>query len=96
MLRNNIYRIIDANINRASEALRVLEDWARYSKDNKQVSEKLKEIRHFINALLPEYSNLVTHRESELDIGKNIKNNSQRKSARDIIRANCTSLQDST
>ena len=95
MLRNDIYRIIDANINRASEALRVLEDWARYSKDNKQISEKLKKIRHFINSLLSEYPNLIRHRESELDIGRDIENNSGRKSVRDIIRANCKRAEES-
>ncbi len=89
MLRNNIYRIIDANINRASEALRVLEDWARYSKDDKQISEKLKKIRHSINHLSSACSDFVMSRESEFDVGQNIENNSKRKSVRDIIRANC-------
>ncbi len=94
MLRNDIYRIIDANINRASEALRVLEDWTRYSKDDKQISEKLKNIRHSLNNILLSYPNLVMNRESEFDIGKNIENNSQRKSIRDIIRANCKRLEE--
>ena len=95
MLRNDIYRILDANINRASEALRVLEDWARYSKDDKQISEKLKKIRHSINALISDYPNLILNRESESDIGKGIKNNSERKSVKDIIRANCKRVEES-
>ena len=95
MLRNNIYRIIDANINRASEALRVLEDWARYSKDDKEISEKLKKIRHSINNLLLSNPNLVMSRESENDVGRDIENNSERKSIRDIIRANCKRLEES-
>ena len=89
MLRNDICRIIDANINHASEALRVLEDWARYSKDDKQISGKLKKIRHSINDLSSRCSNFVMSRESDLDVGKNIENNSRRNSVRDIIRANC-------
>ncbi len=76
MLRNDIYRIIDANINRASEALRVLEDWARYSKDDKQISEKLKNIRHSVNDLSSSCSDFVMSRESEFDVGQNIKNTS--------------------
>ena len=94
MLRNDIYRIIDANMNRASEALRVLEDWARYSKDDKQIAEKLKKIRHSINNILSAHPNLVMHRESEFDVGKEIENNSERKSVRDIIRANCKRLEE--
>src|SRR3990167_8426303 len=94
MLRNDIYRIIDANINRASEALRVLEDWARYAKDNKSISEKLKKTRHSINDLSSACSNFVMSRESEHDIGRDIENSSQRKSIRDIIRANCKRLEE--
>ena len=94
MLRNNIHRIIDANINRSSEALRVLEDWARYSKDDKQISEKLKEIRHSINNLLLSCPNFVMSRESVYDVGRELENNSTRKSVRDIIRANCKRLEE--
>ena len=92
MLRNDIYRILDANINRASEALRVLEDWARYSKDDKQISEKLKKIRHSVNNILS--LNFIMSRESVSDVGRNIENTSQRKSVRDIIRANCKRLEE--
>lgn len=94
MLRNDVYRIIDANINRASEALRVLEDWARYSKDDLKISEKLKQIRHSINSLLLTHSGLVMSRESVSDVGRDIENNSKRKSVRDIIRANCKRLEE--
>ena len=94
MLRNDIHRIIDANINRASEALRVLEDWARYAKDDKQISEKLKRIRHSINNLSLDCSNFVMSRESVHDVGRDAENNSQRKTVRDIIRANCKRLEE--
>ncbi len=94
MQRNDIHRIIDANINRASEALRVLEDWSRYSKDDLKISEKLKQIRHSINSLLLTYPNLVMSRESVSDVGRDIENNSKRKSVRDIIRANCKRVEE--
>ena len=95
MLRNDIYRIIDANINRSSEALRVLEDWARYSKDDKEISEKLKKIRHSLNNMLSSCPNFVMSRESVYDVGRELENNSKRKSVRDIIRANCKRLEES-
>ncbi len=87
MQRNDLYRIIDANINRASEALRVLEDWARFGKDSKTVSEKLKKIRHDLNKHFSSFG-LVTSRESESDVGRSIENNSKRETIGDILRAN--------
>jgi len=87
MQRNDLYRIIDANINRASEALRVLEDWARFGKDSKAISEKLKNIRHNLNKHFESFG-LVANREAESDVGRNIENNSKRETVRDILRAN--------
>ena len=95
MLRNDIYRIIDANINRASEALRVLEDWARFSKDNLVISEKLKNIRHEINNTFSKFSNLILNRESAFDVGRNIENTTKKTSVKDVLRANCKRLEES-
>ena len=39
-------RIIDANLNRGNEALRVLEEITRFLLDNKELSEELKGMRH--------------------------------------------------
>lgn len=39
-------RIVDANLNRAGEALRVIEDYARFALDDAFLSEKTKQIRH--------------------------------------------------
>ena len=89
MSHNEIYRIIDANVNRASEALRVLEDWARFSKNNALISEKLKNIRHLVNSKFKEFSNLVLSRESLHDVGRELENKTNRKSVRDLITANC-------
>ena len=95
MLNNKIYRIIDANINRASEALRVLEEWARLGKDSIQLTEKLKKIRHEINECFSSYSNLIFSRDTVNDVGTNIENASKRNSIKDLIRANCKRLEES-
>ncbi|WP_094184699.1 thiamine phosphate synthase [Acetivibrio straminisolvens] len=67
---NNLYRVLDANINRASEGLRVLEDLARFCYDDRPFSKKLKELRHGIrkniSKLLP---NLIESRDSANDVG---------------------------
>ncbi len=89
MLRNDIYRIVDANINRASEALRVLEDWSRFIKEDSLTSQKLKNIRHKLNSIYLSIPNLVFNRESTNDLGRNIENTTKRKCLRDILSANC-------
>jgi hypothetical protein len=41
-----VYRIIDANLNRVMEGLRVCEDITRFSSDNEVLTRKLKDLRH--------------------------------------------------
>lgn len=63
-------RLIDANANRAREALRVVEDYARFHLDDKALSAELKSIRHnlmaALAALLPE---AILHRDTAGDVG---------------------------
>ena len=40
-----IYQIIDANLDRAREGLRVLEDWARFGLGKEKYVEKIKNFR---------------------------------------------------
>ncbi len=42
----SVWRVLDANLNRAREGLRVLEDFARFLGDNHDASLKLKSMRH--------------------------------------------------
>ena len=61
MLKNNsdILRVIDSNRNRALEALRVLEDTARFVLDSMHLCSHAKEIRHGLaQALSPVASRL--------------------------------------
>ncbi len=41
-----VYRLIDANLNRLREGIRVCEDIQRYIFDNQELSKELKSIRH--------------------------------------------------
>ena len=41
-----VLRILDANANRAREALRVVEDYARFVLDDAALSGELKQLRH--------------------------------------------------
>lgn len=104
MFRNDIHRIIDANINRAGEALRVLEDFARFSnvgavtcelRAGNLLNEKLKSIRHEINKIFSKHTNLILNRDSQNDIGRYIENTSKKKSLKDLIHANCKRSEES-
>lgn len=87
-------RIIDANLNRAAEAARVLEEIARFLLDDKNLSEKLKNIRHKINSTQDEkYSEYLKSRDTENDVGVDIKNSTQRLNIENIFKANIKRLQ---
>ena len=87
-------RIIDANLNRACEALRVLEEISRFLLEDKETSEDLKNIRHILNSLQDEdYAGLLTARDTEGDVGVNIKNPDRRSGIETIFKANIKRLQ---
>lgn len=70
-------RLIDANINRASEGVRVLEDVARFYLNREELSSKARELRHKIRKTLPfSDSELLSSRNSEEDTGFDISQNS--------------------
>lgn len=91
---SNLKRILDANLNRASEAARILEEIARFLLDDKDLSEKLKNIRHKINAVQEEsYGNYLEARDTENDVGVEIKNTDSRIDIENIFKANIKRLQ---
>ncbi|MCF8067207.1 MAG: thiamine phosphate synthase [Desulfobacterales bacterium] len=68
---NDIYRIIDANLNRSSEGLRVIEDISRFHFEKKAVTETLREIRHTARKMFTDMSDrLIFARAADKDIGK--------------------------
>lgn len=67
-------RVLDANFNRAREAIRVLEDYCRFVLDDRVLTEQLKELRHGLAAVcsrLPA-SLLMTARETLRDVGTSV------------------------
>ncbi|MFA7235702.1 MAG: thiamine phosphate synthase [Phycisphaeraceae bacterium] len=65
-------RILDANANRAREALRVLEDAARFLLDDSQLSSQFKQLRHDLAAALAPFPDLPLHRDTPHDVGTRI------------------------
>ena len=63
-------RLLDANANRAREALRVLEDYARFVLNDQGVSQELRELRHeLMRALQGLLHEAVLHRDTPADVG---------------------------
>ncbi len=95
----NIYRILDANINRAKEGLRVCEEIARFILNSRNLTAKLKNIRHRIDSLLkhlPAKAYLISKRQSSTDVGKGIQTNElTRKNCLDILFANIQRVKES-
>ena len=74
-----IARIMDANLNRAREALRLLEDYARFVLSNAAICARIKEDRHTLGSmrqlLLGEYES--TCRDTPGDVGTHIKDKTE-------------------
>lgn len=90
-------RVIDANLNRLKEGVRVVEDIARYLENNKELASKLKAIRH--QAILEgesDYTSLLSSRDSVNDVLRpTIKSEMNRSNLQDIIIANYKRAQES-
>jgi len=62
--------MIDANLNRSSEGLRVLEDVARFLLNDAELSQRLRTLRHNLARETKSLSaELLSHRDSEHDVG---------------------------
>lgn len=94
-----IDRIIDANINRAKEGLRVCEEITRFILSSRPLSVEFKKIRHNMDSLCKDIvskADLIRQRDSLKDVGKNIYvNELKRKNYRDIFFANIQRLKES-
>jgi len=67
----SVFRILDASLNRAREALRVLEDLARFHHDDEAGARRLKEARHALDlAGRPHRTEFLAARDSAGDVGR--------------------------
>jgi thiamine-phosphate pyrophosphorylase len=76
-------RILDANYNRASEGLRVVEDYCRFALSDRGLAERCKQLRHALAAAmaeLPEWQRLAA-RDAAADVGAQITTPAERRRA---------------
>jgi thiamine-phosphate pyrophosphorylase len=91
-------RILDANANRAREAMRVLEDYTRFVLDDAFLSRELKQIRHALTDALDRLpaTLLLKARETLRDVGTSFSTAAERRreSFQAVVQANCKRLQE--
>ena len=94
---NQILRILDANCNRASEALRTIEEFFRFIWNDSCLTKLTKDLRHELTqALTVSGDKLIAMRDTSGDVGTSISTptESNRDSATDVLRAAFSRLQE--
>ncbi|QKF72284.1 thiamine-phosphate pyrophosphorylase [Aliarcobacter faecis] len=93
-MQSNTLRIIDANLNRLREGIRVVEDIFRYIYNNKEISIKLKELRHL--ARVENFFEILEARDVQNDVLRtSIKSEQNRTDLNSILIANFKRAQES-
>lgn len=94
-MNSNNLRLIDANLNRLREGIRVVEDIFRYVYNDKQTALKLKELRHL--SRLNNYIELLETRDVKNDVLRSsIKSEQNRTDLQSILIANFKRAQESS
>ncbi|TAM38831.1 thiamine-phosphate pyrophosphorylase [bacterium] len=99
-LRNDsVHRIIDANLNRVKEGLRVCEEITRFILDDRKLTALFKLYRHEIDAIVKKIypvSRLLAGRRSAGDVGrKNSRFELERSGLKDVFWANIQRVKES-
>jgi len=91
-----VYRIIDANFNRAREAIRVIEDFCRFALNSGPLTERAKQLRHELSAAIGKLdaNRLISSRDTpgDVGIGKTVDKQLQRADLKDCFTAGCKRL----
>jgi uncharacterized Zn finger protein len=90
-----LYRVIDANLNRLKEGIRVIEDIARYLRNDKTLASELKSLRH--QSKIDDLQNLLASRDSLNDVLRpTVASEMERSDLESIIVANYKRAQESS
>ncbi len=93
-VRTDVARLLDANLNRAREGLRVLEDTARFLWNDAGMYKRLRALRHRLHeATALSYRRLVDARDSAGDPGRRIEEGG-RSSVAGVVAANMRRAQE--
>lgn len=91
-----VYRIIDANFNRAREGVRVIEEFCRFSLNCSPLAERAKQLRHELSSAIGKLDagRLISSRDTlgDVGIGKTVDKQLTRNSLNDCFTASCKRL----
>lgn len=87
-------RLVDANINRAGEGLRVLEDVARFLLDDSTLTQELRYLRHLLAEAAPPQKELLSARDVNEDVGAEVEG-IEREDIPSLVVANARRAQES-
>lgn len=95
-MQRNVYRIIDANFNRAREALRVMEDFCRFALNCPLLTVRAKQLRHELSAAIArlDCGQLISSRDTlgDVGVGQTAGNQLQRANLNDCFTASSKRL----
>lgn len=96
VMERSVYRIIDANFNRAREAVRVMEDYCRFVLDLRVLSGRAKQLRHELSAAVErlDSARLIASRDTSGDvgIGQRVEKTPERRNLKDSFTAGAKRL----
>lgn len=96
IMERTVYRIIDANFNRAREAIRVIEEFCRFGLNSISLYKRTKQLRHELSAAinLLDARLLISSRDTlgDVGVGKEVDKQLHRESLGDCFTAACKRL----
>ena len=89
-----VLRLLDANLDRAREGLRVVEDWCRFGLDRADLVARLKDLRQRLGLLHQERYKQARHTASDVAAGMAHPAQAERLQPAQVLAANCARVQE--
>jgi thiamine-phosphate pyrophosphorylase len=89
-----VLRLLDANLDRAREGLRVVEDWCRFGLDRADLVATLKDLRQRLGLLHQERYKQARHTAGDVAAGMAHPAQAQRQQPAAVVAANCARVQE--
>ncbi|QEY31948.1 thiamine phosphate synthase [Synechococcus sp. RSCCF101] len=89
-----ILRLIDANLDRAREGLRVVEEWCRFGLERADLVERFKDLRQRLGRCHADRYRLARDTGGDVAAGMGHPAQAARHTARDVVSANCARVQE--
>jgi len=91
---NKTDQVIDANLDRAREGLRVIEEWSRFNIDDLDIATRLKDWRQRLGVLHKRDYKFSRDLESDIGLGLTHPAQKNRNSSDELISSNCSRVQE--